>query len=63
MNNNAQFNIDSAASGYTETTTVSKEHLTLEDGGTTKTTKTTQQNIKTLQFTTDAQFQASLSIF
>ena len=62
-NKNAQFNIYSTAAGYTETTTMSKEHVTLGDGSTNKTMKTTQQKINSLQFTVKSKRQASLSPF
>ena len=62
-NKNDKLNTYFTAYGSTKITAVSKEHITLEDGGTTKTTKTTQHKIKSLQFTMEDQCQASLRIF
>ena len=63
VNKNAQFNIYSTATGSTKTATVSKEHVILEGGRTTKTEKNTQQKIKPLHFNTGTQNQAYLITF
>ena len=63
VNKNDKLKIKSTTAESNETTIVSKENVTSEDGGSTKTAKTTQQKIKSLKFTTDDQCQAYLRTF